>query len=392
MNKKTNATIAYFSAFIGLGLISAVLGPTLPALAELTQSSFGEISILFLAHSLGYFVGSLVGGYLLDRVSGHPVLVVALIGAAILLAAMPVTSLLWLLAGIVFVTGFARGIVDVGGNTLLVWVHGEKVGPFMNALHLFYGIGAFLAPVIIAQAILVSGGISWGYWVIAILLIPPIGQLVFVQSPSAIKKEADATMEISAWQLVFLMALFIFCYSSLANIFGGWIYSYSLESGLANETIAAYLTSIFWGAFTLGRVISIPVATRYQPKLILKADLLGSLLSVSMMLIFPKSMVAIWVGSAGLGLSVASMFPTIISLAERYVEISGKITSRFVIGSALGGMLPPWIVGQLFDTTGPKSVVWSVFGFLVLLILIFTILIKKVTHEQVVLERSATGE
>lgn len=386
MNKKTTPTVAYFTTFIGLGLISAVLGPTLPALAEITQTSFGEISILFLVHSLGYFIGSIAGGYLLDRVSGHPVITLALIASSILMIIIPVTAYLWLLAGIVFVTGFARGIVDVGGNTLLAWVHGEKVGPFMNALHLFYGIGAFLAPIVIAQAKLISGGITWGYWIIALFLIPSIIQLMFISSPVA-KRKADALgSEIDAGQLIFLMVFFLFCYSSLANIFGGWVFSYSLESNLANETGAAYLTSTFWGAFTLGRVISIPIAARIKPKQILIADLLGGFLSVSIMLAFPTTPVALWIGSAGLGISVASMFPTVLTLAERCVELSGKITSRFIVASALGGMLPPWLVGQIFETAGPRSVIWSVFAFLAVQIVGFIFLLKKVNGTPIMKE------
>jgi len=383
MSKNTAATIAYFSTFIGLGLISAVLGPTLPALAKLTQSTFSQISIVFLLHSLGYFIGSIVGGNLLDRVSGHLTMILALCVSMVLFVAIPLTPVLWLLIGIVLVTGFARGIIDVGGNTLLVWVHAEKVGPFMNALHLFYGIGAFLAPVIIAQALSISGGVAWGFWAIAILLIPSILQLSITPEPSAPEKITRDSEASAAGQLVFLMVLFAFCYSSLANIFGGWIYSYSLESNLANETSAAYLTSIFWGAFTLGRVISIPVATRYKPNQILSADLLGSFISVALMLLFPRNLIVVWVGAAGLGLSVASMFPTVITLAERTLAVSGKVTSRFVVASALGGMLPPWIVGQVFESVGPSSVVWSVFAFLVIQIFVFVMLIKKVEIDSV---------
>ena len=50
--------------------MGAVLGPTLPYLAKFTQTSFSQISLLFIARSLGYLAGSFIGGYLYDRVSG----------------------------------------------------------------------------------------------------------------------------------------------------------------------------------------------------------------------------------------------------------------------------------------------------------------------------------
>jgi len=38
----------------------------------------------------------------------------------------------------------------------------------MNALHFFFGVGAFVSPIIVAQAILMTGDITWAYWVLAL--------------------------------------------------------------------------------------------------------------------------------------------------------------------------------------------------------------------------------
>jgi len=251
--------------------------------------------------------------------------------------------------------------VDVGGNTLIVWLHGNQVGAFMNALHMFYGVGTFLAPIIIAQAILISGSITWGYWIIAALVLFSAIQLFLIPSQPVRANEIEYAPARTNQLLVFLAALFLFCYSSMANIFGGWIFSYVVELGLTTEANAAYLTSTFWGAFTVGRLISIPVALRFKPNAILLGDLVGCLLSIGIILLSPLSIASIWIGAAGLGLSAASLFPTTVSLVERRMAITGKITSRFVVGSALGAMIPPWIVGQLFETSGPQIVIYSVF-------------------------------
>ena len=42
----------------------------LPALAEQTRSTLGQVSILFSARALGYLLGSLLGGRLFDRLPG----------------------------------------------------------------------------------------------------------------------------------------------------------------------------------------------------------------------------------------------------------------------------------------------------------------------------------
>ena len=51
---------------------------------------------------------------------------------------------------------------------------------------------------------------------------------------------------------------------------------------------------------------------------------------------------------------MASMFPTMLSYAERRLAISGQITGLFLVASAAGGMTVPWLVGQLFESTGPR--------------------------------------
>jgi len=65
-------TLGYYAAFIALGLVSASLGPTLPGLANNTGSQLSHISLLFVARSSGYLAGSLLGGRLYDRITGHP--------------------------------------------------------------------------------------------------------------------------------------------------------------------------------------------------------------------------------------------------------------------------------------------------------------------------------
>ncbi len=289
-------------SFIGLGLVGAVLGPTLPYLAELTRTNFSQISILFVARSLGYLGGSAFSGYLYDRLPGHPLMAVSLVGLGIMLILTPQNALLWVLITILFLTGASQGSVDVGGNTLIVWQYGNNVGPYMNALHMFYGVGTFLAPVIIAQALLSSSSITWGYWIIAAFVFIPAIQLIFLPSQQIPPKDSEDIAAASKRSLVFLAALFLFCYSGFANIFGGWIFSYVIRLDLTSEANAAYITSMFWGAFMVGRLISIPVAARFRPSSILLGDLVGCLLSISVILIWPTSLTSIWVGAAGLGL------------------------------------------------------------------------------------------
>jgi FHS family Na+ dependent glucose MFS transporter 1 len=357
---RRHKAIGYAGAYVAIGLASAVLGPTLPGLAGRTGSHLSQVSILFTAMSLGYLLGSLQGGRLYDRVPGHPLMSGALAVMAVTLAAVPAVPRLWPLAVVVLLLGVSTGAVDVGGNVLLVWVYGRQVGPYMNALHFFFGLGALLAPIVVAQALALSSDIAWAYRVLALLTLPAAFWLLRVPSPSAPDGSTggpgDPPQSATRKRLlVAVIVLLFFLYVGAEASFGGWIYTYAVALDLSDETAAAYLTSAFWGALTMGRLLSVPIAARVRPGRLLLADLAGCLLSAGALLLWPRSPTVTWLGTCGLGFSMASIFPTLISLAERRLTLSGQITGWFLAGSSAGGMVLPWLIGQLFEPLGPRS-------------------------------------
>jgi MFS transporter, FHS family, Na+ dependent glucose transporter 1 len=377
-------TIAYFVAFVALGLAYASLGPTLTDLATKVGVDLRQISYALTARGFGYLIGSLVGGRLYDRVRGHPVMSIVLLIISGLLVVIPLSQALWLLVALLFLLGTAQGALDVGGNTLLVWVHGDAVDPYMNAMHFFFGVGAFISPVIVAQSILLAGRFEPAYWVLAVLIVPVAIWVLRLPSPSSAEHLAGASSDgvVRATRkdgrLVALLALFFFLYVGAEGSYGSWIAAYAETTGLGgtiSAATAAYLASAFWGALTLGRLISIPLAARFSPRQVLFADLVGCLLSTVLIFAFPSSATAAWVGTFGAGLFMASIFPTCLSLAERYLAMTGTITSLFFVGGSLGGMLIPYAIGQLFERIGPEVTITAIVASLVLASAVFGVIV-----------------
>jgi fucose permease len=299
---------------------------------------------------------------------------------------IPTASLLWLLIGILLMVGLAEGAVDVGGNTLLVWVHRHLVGPYMNGLHFFFGLGALLSPLIIRQARLISGDITWAYWILALLVATTALWLLRLPSPPAQTVSKDGPAGQVNHRLVALIVVFFFLYVGAEVGFAGWISTYTVELNIAGETVADLLTSAFWGALTLGRLLAIPIATRVRPRYILLGDLLGCLASVGLMVIWPGSLAAVWLGALGLGLSMASIFPTTILLAERRMTVTGQVTGWFFVGASAGGMCLPWLIGQLFESIGPQVVMITLLVDLILNLGILLILLAYSTPTEAQME------
>jgi FHS family Na+ dependent glucose MFS transporter 1 len=343
----------YYLGFVVLGLTAASLGPTLNGLAENTRSTLSQVSILFTARSLGYLLGSLLASQVYDRLPGHRLMAAGILALAITLALTPVIPVLWVLAAVLWVMGIAEGLFDVGGNTLLVWIHGRAVGPFMNALHFFFGLGTFIALIIVGQVISATGGVTLTYWILAILAVFPVIGLLTQPSPPSPAVHSEAVKEPVQYELLGMLIIFFFLYVGAEVSFGGWIFNYAQAQGLATGAQVAYLNSAFWGAFTVGRLVSIPIVQRVRPRTVLLVDLLGCIASVGALRIWSSSPVVGWVGVIGTGLFMASIFPTTILLAGRRMTLTGFVTSLFFLGSSLGAMLMPFLIGQFFERMGP---------------------------------------
>ena len=373
------ATIAYYSAFIALGFATSVLGPALPSLATHTQTSVGEIGFLFTGASFGYMVGSLGVGKLLDRAPGNIILTSLLLIMSISLACIPLISSLWLLTVILFVLGISEGGLDLSANLLLVWVHRQRANPYLNALHFFFGIGALLAPIFIAQSILSQGDIHWAFWILAIYPIPAGIWLLKLPAPRSPEYHGSTENLENHWHLVGLIALVFVFYIGAEVGFGGWIFTYAVTLNLMEAAGAAYLTSVFWASLTVGRLLGISIAARFSPAAILLGDFAGCLLSLIIIWLFPGMSILVWVGTFALGVFMASIFPTLLAFSERHLTLSGRITRWFFLGTGLGGMILPYLMGILIEKNGPLSIIPVLWLDLILALLAFLgcILISK---------------
>ena len=354
-------TIGYYISLVSLGIAMSSLGATLPELAEHTGVNLKYISYLFTANSLGYIGGTLAGGFIYDRVSGHPIIALVLTVMVATMALVPMTSVLLVLIAILFVMGFAVGVLDVGANTLIVWVHREKVAPFMNGLHFFFGVGAVLSPVVVDWILGATstgdgtgGDIRWAFWALAILMIPAAIWMNFVKSPDPLTAdEVKENGKVNDPVLIGFVAVMFLTFVGAELGFGGWINTYAVEGLSRDSTMGRLLTSAFWASLAGARLLIIPISPFVKPRIILAGVVTLCILSLGVIWMWPASDAALWIGTIGFGMGVGPMFPTALNMAERVTHLSGAITSVFLVGGSVGSMTVPWIIGQFFESSGP---------------------------------------
>ena len=369
-------TAAYFAAFIALGLSTGSLGPTLQALAKQSHVSLGMISYLFTARSLGYVLGSTKGAKLFDRRAGNPIMAAMLVLMSAMMALTPLTASFWFLVAAMFLLGTGEATLDAGANTLLVWAHGSGAGPVMNGLHSCFGVGALAAPLIVAAVIATNQNPVATYFILALLVLPVAAALFQIPSPMAQSMAASNSMTVDSRSLVLLLTAFLLLYVGAEVGFGGWIFAYSATLRLGTPASAAFLTTVFWAALTLGRLVAVPLARRLSPVTIIFVDLAGSLLSVTVIIFTSHSFAGTLLGTIGIGLFMASIFPSVMSFAGIRLQLTGALTGRLIVGASIGAMTVPLLIGQLFERLGPQVVMFVVAAALAIAVAIMVCIVR----------------
>ncbi|MEI7848064.1 MAG: MFS transporter [Chloroflexota bacterium] len=358
-------TIHYYLLFIYLGLAMGVYGPTLPDLASQTNSRLGQMGYIFLIGSIGFLLGNLLGGHLYDSLKSHMVSGMGQIISAALILLIPVLPSFWLLMTLILLKGIAEGLIINGGNLLLVWTHGKDVGPFLIALHFSSGLGAFLGPFIIGGLIQFPHGYQWAYWMIGVIgLIMGLKLFFLPGSPSPVNSEMGEAGSPNAAisPLIFVAALYLFFYVGIERTYSSWIYTVATTLKIFSQSGAAYLTSAFWFLFTTGRLLSIPIATRFRPQQILPFALTGCVASMALAMLLTPTTSLLWVLTIVFGFCMAPLWPMGFTLAGQSIKLTARLSTIIMLGDNFGGMLLPWIVGQVIDITGPQMVFTIVFG------------------------------
>jgi fucose permease len=336
-----------------LGCAVLLLGPSLETFRIGAGVSTGRIGILISAGSIGYLLGSVLCGRLLQHFLAHRMLSAGLLTIGGTLAALAFVHSLVGLVALQAIMGLGGALVDVTGNTVVLWVH--KGGPILNALHLAFGVGGIFAPIIVSRSLAWTGGIRAGYLFLAAVVSAMSLAIVVKPSPPNPHEEGQRGFPAGRGALLALAMVWFISYAWVEVGFISWIFEYGAARGLNRLTQASLLGTGFLVAFSVGRLVSIPMATRASPRDIMFGDLGLCVIGLGVMLVGGRNVPAMWAGTILFGLGTASMFPIMMSLAEPHIPSTSTVTSTFLVGSSIGTIFLPLIIGALIERNGPVA-------------------------------------
>ena len=158
---------------------------------------------------------------------------------------------------------------------------------------------------------------------------------------------------------------FLMCYVGSEVSYGSLLFTYAVEGRLNfDKQAAANVTAVFWGFFAFTRLFSVILALfKVRASIMMSMNLSGSLVGILILVILPHNHIAIWIASAVLGASFASVYPTTMS---EHFPVSGRLTSVLVAGGNLGDIFVPSAIAALVGNVNTDSFVYCIFVLLVL--------------------------
>ncbi|EOD26381.1 hypothetical protein EMIHUDRAFT_205390 [Emiliania huxleyi CCMP1516] len=123
--------------------------------------------------------------------------------------------------------------------------------------------------------------------------------------------------------------------NATANTSLTWAWHGAAPQLAAAFNLAAYLSSLYWSAFVVGRLSATPLAAYFSP---------GSILVPSLALEARRTV--------GAGVGVSMLFSNILSLLARYGLLTTAMTGALGAFAAIGHMTVPSLAGAAIDRHG----------------------------------------
>lgn len=318
------ATLTGLASFILIGAAQALYGPSLTGFTAAFQLRSGSAGLIVSVHSAGALLGVLSA----IPLARHPL---ARWRVAVSLCLLSLGALLvgvaysWptTLAG-AFIIGLAYGALTIGINSLFAVAYGDRSPAMVNLLNAIFGIGAILSPLLI-------------------LLFPERPQFAFV-TLSAIstclipfgftmddRLEAKAPAPASQSKHLFIIfVIFLALGVGVEASSIGFAATYLVFTGLSPSAAAAVI-SLFFVAFTLARLLAVPLSLKLTPVQLV----MGSLCLTALLLLLSMRAALAPVTIALLGASLALFFPNSFTWLSQELGTSGS--SVVIIAGALVG-------------------------------------------------------
>lgn len=347
---------AYAGMFV-FGIVMALLGAILPALAGHLQFQTRDIGTLFLVMNGAMLAASLALGVVMDRFGMQlPLTAGSLLVAAALMLAMLATAfrdLLWA----VLLLGIGGAALNGATNTLVADLYadpGRKTAA-LNRLGIFFGFGALFLPFVMGALLsrVRVGALLAAAGVLCLGAACLSGALRF---PAPKQRHALPLAEMPRFlrtPLVLAFAALLFFESGVEFTLGGFISTYLTHDVKVDSlSVVSWILAAYWAALMVARAAWSRLAAAPDPYSILRlcaaCACAGALLAA-----VAHAPVSAALAVVVCGASLAGVYPAALGIAgDRFQSHSGTVFGILFAVALAGGMALPWLAGQIGGAAG----------------------------------------
>jgi fucose permease len=363
-------TVASFLAFFVFGFTDNLKGPTLPAMMAELRLSYTAGGNIFFGEYLGFLIATLFVGVLSDRFGLKVVMLLA--SGLLVLGAGGYSSFATptLLSLSIFILGFGLGGFELASNALIVSVHHERKGLFLNLMSVFHGLGSMVAP-LVASWLLIHG-VIWRTiyrWDI-VLAIGLLVYLLALRFPQKDQQEHEAIDFKQLPRIAFRRSLAGFYFAIALYVaaeigIGSWMVTFlqrdhGLSVAASNQALTFFFAMIMLGRFIGGFFVQ---RIGYLRSILIAS--IAGMTCIGLGLFGPASL-SFFLPLTGLFFSI--IFPTITAaVADTHTQNTNSILGMLFTSAGIGGMLGPWLIGFVSDRAGLSAGISMTLFFTVLL-------------------------
>lgn len=328
-----------FIAFISLGLPDGLLGVAWPSMRAEFSKPLDALGPLLVSTTTGYMLSSFFSGILSRRLGIGRLLAFSCAATGVSLLGFTVAPSWWMVVAIGIVAGLGAGAIDAGLNSYVATHHSERL---MQWLHASFGVGITLGPLIMTAGLNFAEAWRVGYWIVGSLqVLLGLGFLLTARLwenqpmtegsiqgsltndagsqalPSTASDEASFQESLGDLSVWISMGLF-FVYAGLELTLGHWAYSLLTESRGVDAASAGLWVGIYWGMFTLGRMVAGVFADHLGNRRLVFGSFGLALMGCLLLAFNPID----WLGLIAIGFigfAFAPIFPGMVSGTQRRV-------------------------------------------------------------------------
>ena len=363
--------LAAILAIFVYGIIAAMFGTIIPALATKFALSNVQAGFIFTAQALGLTIASISVGPLIDNKGKKVGLLLGLGLVAVALFGMANASGYEMLVALAVLLGVGGGIIVTGANALVSDINPAKRGSVMNGLNLFFGLGGMVTP-LLASDLLGGDPIKVAYFA-AVLTTVTLGVHSITKMPPPTGERGFKASEMGALlsqPILYLLAMFLFLYVATEVGLSNWLAKHLIAQGVPQATAQRILGWGFALGILVGRVAVVPVLTKVDPQTVtLAASVLMAITTFGMLQASDPTMAGVAVFCAGL--AMAPVFPTTLAMVGGAFPKATATAMGIVITCGwLGIFVTSPIIGSIAESSGLRTALLILPAFSVLMILV----------------------